>query len=493
MKSKNNMFGRYATSGLSALLAGCLWLAPPAAGEQAAFPVEPILSPAPALAEEEVCALLRQAKGGDPAAQYRFAIHCGKQRNDLARAVEWIRRSAEQGYPEAISDLSVLYHEGRGVPQDDRRAFSLAQRAVELGCIESCNNLGVYCLTGSGAKADPRAALGYFLRGAEAGDPLAQHNLAGCYLRGIGTPRDLPRAICWFRKAARQGHLGSRMLLASSYMKGENGFEKNPEEGVAFLRMAAEDGNAPAQFQLALYENEAQHIDESIRWLQKAADQGDADAQNALGSSYIQGVGVPQNFARATELIRQAALQGHLEAQTNMGDLCSAGIGLPKNNLEAVKWYRLAAQKGYARAQNSLGISYMDGTLPLDRAAAQFWFEKSAAQNDAHGQYLLGCIYAGEDPPNEKKAFELFLKAARQGLAEAEANAGFCYYNGAGTEKNLQQAVHWLRNAYRKGQPFALQLADETRQKVDSGDKDAQVLMKAFAPWPFFNDGECRP
>ena len=54
---------------------------------------------------------------------------------------------------------------------------------------------------------------------------------------------------------------------------------------------------------------------------------------------------------------------------------------------------------------------------------------------------------------NEKneEAFEYYLKAARQGDAEAQYNLGVCYRKGYGVEKDLTEAVKWLRKAADQG------------------------------------------
>jgi Fe2+ transport system protein B len=53
---------------------------------------------------------------------------------------------------------------------------------------------------------------------------------------------------------------------------------------------------------------------EGQRW-QKSAEQGDANAQYELGLLYIDGEGVSQDHAKASEWIRKAAEQGHMAAK----------------------------------------------------------------------------------------------------------------------------------------------------------------------------------
>src|SRR4030095_1164368 len=88
----------------------------------------------------------------------------------------------------------------------------------------------------------------------------------------------------------------------------------------------------------------------------KRATQGDAVAQNNLGSMYVEGKGVPQDYTEALKWYRLAAAQGYAEAQFNLGVMYLGGEGVPQDYAEALKWYRLAAAQGEAKAQFNLGL-----------------------------------------------------------------------------------------------------------------------------------------
>ena len=64
------------------------------------------------------------------------------------------------------------------------------------------------------------------------------------------------------------------------------GVEMDYEEAAQWYRMAAEQGDSDAQFNLAtMYANGdgvELNMDEAIRWLQKSADQGDEEAKEQL-------------------------------------------------------------------------------------------------------------------------------------------------------------------------------------------------------------------
>jgi TPR repeat protein len=57
-----------------------------------------------------------------------------------------------------------------------------------------------------------------------------------------------------------------------------------------------------------------QSYTEAIKWLKKAAEQGDAEAQYNLGFCYGNGEGVEKSFTEAVKWYKKAAEQGHEEA-----------------------------------------------------------------------------------------------------------------------------------------------------------------------------------
>jgi S1-C subfamily serine protease len=102
---------------------------------------------------------------------------------------------------------------------------------------------------------------------------------------------------------------------------------------------------------------------ESIKWYGKAADQyrkaaeqGDDRAQCNLGLMYLNGQGVPQDYAEAAKWYRKAAEQGQVNSQYNLGVQYSKGQGVPQNDVEAYIWLSLAAAQGDIDAPRSRDI-----------------------------------------------------------------------------------------------------------------------------------------
>ena len=106
----------------------------------------------------------------------------------------------------------------------------------------------------------------------------------------------------------------------------------------------------------------------------KAAERGDAPAQFNLALMYDRGLGVPQDYAVALKWLRKAAEQGFIEAEFNLGNMYDNGLGVSSDNAQAVKWFRKAAEQGYASAQKNLGAKYgMGQGVPQSYPEAYVW------------------------------------------------------------------------------------------------------------------------
>lgn len=123
---------------------------------------------------------------------------------------------------------------------------------------------------------------------------------------------------------AAYGNPEAQSYLGLMYLNGEEGAEKDGAEAAKWLRAAADQGVAAAQFNLALL--------------------------------YLNGDGVPKNPAAAAHWCRLAAEQGIPDAQDRLGILYFEGTGLPRDPVEALVWFKVAALAGHAEAVNHQAI-----------------------------------------------------------------------------------------------------------------------------------------
>lgn len=122
------------------------------------------------------------------------------------------------------------------------------------------------------------------------------------------------------RAQAEAGDAYAQLNLGAAYDNAQ-GLERDVEQALHWYQLAAEQGLAEAQFNLAhlLVEEEISTV-AAAEWMQKAAEQGMADAQYLLGVIYAEGIGVAMNDARARQWLQRAIDQGQADAAQFLKD-----------------------------------------------------------------------------------------------------------------------------------------------------------------------------
>jgi len=110
-------------------------------------------------------------------------------------------------------------------------------------------NVGVRYLLGRGVKQDDEKAFYYFNKAANQGDALAQNEVAYLHAAGKGTPRNSEQAFQWYKKAADQGLASAQYSLGLMYLRGV-GTNQDKTLALSWFKKSAEHGFEPAQFAL---------------------------------------------------------------------------------------------------------------------------------------------------------------------------------------------------------------------------------------------------
>ena len=142
--------------------------------EQALFDELPLAVEAPELALAQHPELLVQPDAKAPDLGRRRergeqAGGVGVEKSD-EKALEWLRKSADQGLPEAEYLLSAIYSTGQyGVPRDDKLATRWLRRTAAQGYADAEFPLGLAYAEGRGVKKEPKEAYGWTLRASRRG------------------------------------------------------------------------------------------------------------------------------------------------------------------------------------------------------------------------------------------------------------------------------------------------------------------------------------
>lgn len=240
--------------------------------------------------------------------------------------------------------------------------------------------------------------------------------------------------------------------------RGRNGEKQDVGEAVKYLRRAAEQGSAEAQFYLGSHYYQGlgvtQNYSEAVKWFHKAADQGYAAAQSGLGDCYANGEGVAQSYSEAVKWYLKAAEQENATAQFNLGVFYEKGRGVEQSYSDAVRWYRKAAEQGFSNAQFNLGGFYANGRgVEQSYTEAAKWYRQAAEQGYVLAQHNLGvyCEVGRGVEQNYSEAVKWYRRAAEQGFVGAQCNLGVCYNSGRGVEQSYSEAAKWYRRAAEQG------------------------------------------
>jgi len=161
---------------------------------------------------------LKAANNGCADSQLEVAYHYGNGIGvnvNYAQAVAWLKKSAEQGYVEAIYKIGDVYAYGNwGVSKDPVKGVKYYKEASSKGHIVAKNNLAHHLFEGIGCNKNEWDAGKLFKEAAEAGNVTAQHNMGWAYHYGrAGFGEDKKKAIAWYQKAAQQGYTESQKEL----------------------------------------------------------------------------------------------------------------------------------------------------------------------------------------------------------------------------------------------------------------------------------------
>ena len=436
------------------------------------------------------------ARKGHPRAQNNLGVmyHQGiGLPQDDKEALRWIRRSAEQDYFSGQSNLGVLYLRGDGVPQDFGEARKWLQRAAAQGYVDAEYLLAGMFQDGQGFKRDARTAAAWYTRASNKGHTVSQFNLGTMLEHGVGVEKDPVQAAKWYRRAANKGLVTAQYNLGRLYAQGV-GVRQSEQLAASWFRQAAEKGFGPAQTELALRYEQAKglprDLEKAAAWYRDAAAQGEAVAQYNLGALYARGDGTLQDYAAAAELFQQAADKGLPQAQHNLARMYDAGIGVGQDPSRAAQLFDLASAQGYTGAPDVIDTASLDAPEP----------EPAAETPPRRTTPQLRVRLAGElDLPPELRnlrdllpepanfqagvsayrggdfdmALAQFSALAEDGDANARYNLGVMYARGHGVAQDVTEATNWfIRTVEEDSRDFDgydLTLIEKTSPTVSDG------------------------
>ncbi len=343
-----------------------------------------------------------------------YALRMGEGvRVNFRAAHRLLMLAALMGKRSAFYQLGLMNMRGEGRPVDRLRAAMWLKLGVGRDEPRAARNLEM--VASELTRAQFKAALALaeefphtaraFNMALSGDDADALVTVGEAFAKGLGVDIDPDMASEWYRRALAFRHPRAQMLLGLAYLAGA-GVKRQTDEGLRLLNMAAEQGYADAEYELAeilfqratthtqaiaLFEAAANHgqvraqfrlgqlckagevgrsrsrtstahretvphLKMACEWFCKAAEQGDIEALFEQGQMHAQGLGTKQDFESAAECYQQAAEKGHAKAAFNLGFLFAHGQGVEQDDVRAYQWYRISELSGYALGKSSAAL-----------------------------------------------------------------------------------------------------------------------------------------
>lgn len=262
------------------------------------------------------------------------------------------------------------------------------------------------------AAKDYKTAMTRFESAAGQGHDEAQYYLGLCCAKGFGVKKDMDQAFKWYSQAAEQGNAKAMLDLAVFCYAEGKGVKKDEEKAYDLIEKAADKGEPDAmwilgeQYIAGIRDLSDPGVKKAEKVWKKAFDiyrkrarKGDTYAMRRLGRCYLRGRGVRKDTDEYVKWIRKAADSGDEAAMFEMGDIYFSGRYLYRDIDEAVEWYAKAAENGDLSAMLELGRLYEIGNrVEKDPLEAIRWYALAAETGDETAWWKLINFTYDDDP-----------------------------------------------------------------------------------------------
>jgi len=168
--------------------------------------------------------LLKSAEQGHAASQYELALLLqGKSDEPVAESIEWLRKSATEGFPPAEVLYSIYCKDGVGMAPDPTEAFRFCLRAAKRGYSPAPRRAASMLEQGIGVDKNLEQAFYWYHRAAELGDVDAAASVGRMYSQGIGVEKNDSKAMEWLEEGKKRGSPWALYTLSSIYRFGKLG------------------------------------------------------------------------------------------------------------------------------------------------------------------------------------------------------------------------------------------------------------------------------
>lgn len=170
-----------------------------------------------------------------------------EEKGDFENTYYWYHEAAVAGSDAGMYNVAWMYHTGRYVSQDYKKAKEYFTQLYERNIAQAAFYLGLYAESGYAGPIDYSSAVRYYKEGIEHGDSLCANNLGAMYCKGKGVRKNKTKGFQLFLKSYSMCEIGDINKdicanLAQCYEKGY-GTDKDLQRALEIYREGAELGD----------------------------------------------------------------------------------------------------------------------------------------------------------------------------------------------------------------------------------------------------------
>lgn len=210
----------------------------------------------------------------------------GVPRN-IDKAFTLVKKASEKD-PNAKLNLAIFYIETEQY-KNYEEALKIYTEFANAGNTQAQQNLGYMYMVGQGTKVDYDEAMRYF-RIVYQKDPVAGLSIAYMLELGLGVPQNLIESTKIYQELSQKGYVDAHISLGWKYFKGGEGVDKNHAEALRLFQLAERESKEYHSLRQALYgvgyvyfySETLKNQEEGIKYMKQAAEQGDELAKQFL-------------------------------------------------------------------------------------------------------------------------------------------------------------------------------------------------------------------
>lgn len=294
----------------------------------------------------------------------------------------------------------------------EKQLYKLAKKG-DLEALEVLNAYYEQCVTKAKTPKEAsvirQKALKVALFGAKHNSPYWLILAGEMYRYGVGTDKDERKAFSYYEKAAALGDVDGIVKVGRAHLNG---------------------AGVPVDYQ------------KSLRFFESAASQNNPEAMVMIAYQYENGKGIAVDYEKALEWLARAEQSCHLWLKQELSETDK-------------KYYKSLLQDVDDKRSRCESVSCMElienESCPMERRKEAFLRLSKLAHDgkNSRAQVSMGILYEEGKlvEQDDKKAFDYYSMAARNGSTGAMNNIGNFYLHGKGVEKDYDKAFAWYKMA----------------------------------------------